>query len=132
MIKLLLAQARQVLPSLPDSRKTPTALYSSSKPAATTPNSSAFPRRSGLAYGSKVPIWDSDHIWNFSARATDLARIDIPRGKITGGSSGVNGAQFLRGVREDYDRWAEWGNEEWSFENVFPYFKRMESDQGLP
>ena len=93
------------------------------------PEFERIPEEVRLAYGSKVPIWDSDHIWNFSARATDLARIDIPRGKITGGSSGVNGAQFLRGVREDYDRWAEWGNEEWSFENVFPYFKRMEADQ---
>ena len=55
--------------------------------------------------------------------------MDIPRGKITGGSSSVNDAQFLRGVREDYDRWAEWGNDQWSFDNVFPYFKRMEADQ---
>ena len=93
------------------------------------PEFERIPEEVRLAYGSKIPVWDSDHIWNFSARATDIARMDIPRGKITGGSSGVNGAQFLRGVREDYDRWAEWGNDAWSFENVLPYFKRMEADQ---
>ena len=93
------------------------------------PEFERIPEEVRLAYGSKIPIWDSEHIWNYSARATDLARMDIPRGKITGGSSGVNGAQFLRGVREDYDRWAEWGNDEWAFENILPYFKRMEADQ---
>ena len=30
---------------------------------------------------------------------------------------------------EDYDRWAEWGNEEWSFEKVFPYLRKIEADQ---
>ena len=92
------------------------------------PEFDRIPKEVKLAYGSKT-IHDSDHIWNFSARATSKARIDIPRGKITGGSSSVNGAQFLRGEREDYDRWAEWGNDQWSFEKVFPYFKRMEADQ---
>jgi len=93
------------------------------------PEFERIPEEVRLAYGSKTPVWDSDHIWNFSARATDLARIDIPRGKITGGSSGVNGVHFLRGVREDYDRWVEWGNDEWSFESILPYFKRLEADQ---
>ena len=93
------------------------------------PEFERIPDEVRLAYGSKVPVWDSDHIWNFSARATGLARIDIPRGKITGGSSGVNGVHFLRGIREDYDRWVEWGNDKWSFENILPYMKRLEADR---
>lgn len=71
------------------------------------------------AYGADTTIWDSGHIWNFRARATDQVEIDVPRGKVTGGSSAVNDAQFLRGMPEDFDRWAEWGNPEWRFESSF-------------
>lgn len=92
------------------------------------PEFDRIPEEVKFAYGGRT-IYDSEHIWNFRARATSRTHMDIPRGKITGGSSSVNDAQFLRGVREDYDRWAEWGNDRWSFENVLPYFKRMESDQ---
>ena len=94
------------------------------------PELEQIPEEVKFAYGTKIPIWDSDHIWNFTARATDEALpMDVPRGKITGGSSAVNGAQFLRGLPEDYDRWAEWGNEEWSFEKVLPYLRTIEADQ---
>ena len=81
------------------------------------------------AYGTGTTIWDSVHIWNFRARATDQACIDIPRGKVTGGSSAVNDAQFLRGMPEDFDRWAEWGNTEWRFEKILPYMRKLETDQ---
>ena len=81
------------------------------------------------AYGTGASIWDSEHMWNFRARATDQADIDIPRGKVIGGSSAVNDAQFLRGMPEDFDRWAEWGNTEWRFEKVFPYLRKLETDQ---
>ena len=81
------------------------------------------------AYGTGEAIRDSGHMWNFRARATDQARIDVPRGKVTGGSSAVNDAQFLRGMPEDFDRWAEWGNPEWRFEKIFPYLRKLEADQ---
>ena len=79
-------------------------------------------------YGTGTTLWDSGHMWSFRARATDQACIDIPRGKVTGGSSAVNDAQFLRGMPEDFDRWAEWGNSEWRFEKVFPYLLKLEAD----
>jgi len=50
------------------------------------------------------------------------------RGKITGGSSAVNVQVFLRGMPEDYDTWSSWGNTEWSFEKVLPYFLKLETD----
>ena len=81
------------------------------------------------AYGTDTTIWDGGHIWNFRARATDLADIDIPRGRVTGGSSAVNDAQFLRGMPEDFDRWADWGSPEWSYEKIFPYLLKLESDE---
>lgn len=50
------------------------------------------------------------------------------RGNVTGGTSAVNGAFYLRGLSEDFDEWAEMGNPEWSFVNVLPYFLKMEND----
>ena len=81
------------------------------------------------AYGTRTAAWDGEHMWRFRARATDEAEIDVPRGKVVGGSSAVNDAQFLRGMPEDFDRWAEWGNPEWRFEKIFPYLLKLEADR---
>lgn len=52
--------------------------------------------------------------------------IDWPRGKTLGGSSSINGLLYVRGQKEDYDRWAQMGNRGWSYEDVLPLFKRSE------
>jgi choline dehydrogenase len=52
----------------------------------------------------------------------------VPRGKVTGGSSAINGGIFLRGVTEDFDAWAAMGNDVWSFANVLPFYCRVERD----
>ena len=71
----------------------------------------------------------SGNRWYFVAKATDRAApILVPRGRATGGSSAVNAQIFLRGVPEDYDDWASWGNDEWSFQKLLPYFRRVETD----
>lgn len=49
-----------------------------------------------------------------------------PRGRVVGGSSSINGQLFVRGQAEDYDAWAEAGNDGWSFDEVLPYFKSLE------
>ena len=53
-----------------------------------------------------------------------------PGGKVLGGSSSINGMIYLRGQHEDYDEWARLiGNTgAWSYGDVLPYFKRMESN----
>ena len=51
-----------------------------------------------------------------------------PRGKLVGGSSSVNAQIFLRGVPEDYDGWADAGNEGWSFRDMLPFFRKLETD----
>ena len=69
------------------------------------------------------------HNWGYTAKITeDQTELVIPRGKATGGSSAVNGQVLFRGIPEDYDRWAEWGNDEWSFPRVLPYFNKLETD----
>ena len=50
----------------------------------------------------------------------------IPRGRGLGGSHAINAMAFLRGHRTDFDSWAYAGNPGWSYEQVLPYFKRIE------
>ena len=52
----------------------------------------------------------------------------MPRGKVLGGSSAINGQTFIRGAPEDYDTWASWGNEGWSYLDCLPYFRKLEND----
>ena len=47
-----------------------------------------------------------------------------------GGSSSINGLAFVRGQAQDFDGWAQMGNRGWSYEDVLPFFKRMESYDG--
>ena len=51
---------------------------------------------------------DAPHNWSLVGTPTPLwdRTVPVPRGKVVGGSSAINGAIFLRGVPEDYDKWA--------------------------
>jgi choline dehydrogenase len=53
-----------------------------------------------------------------------------PRGRILGGSSSINGLIFIRGQREDFDDWDKLGAKGWSYNDVLPYFKKIESYSG--
>ena len=52
--------------------------------------------------------------------------IKVPRGRVLGGSSSINGLLYLRGQREDYDDWRALGNSGWGYDDVLPYFKKSE------
>ena len=54
----------------------------------------------------------------------------FPRGKVLGGSSSINGMVFDRGAASDYDQWHHLGNVGWSYADVLPYFRKMESYDG--
>ena len=56
--------------------------------------------------------------------------IPVPRGRMLGGSSAINGMVWVRGQRQDYDHWAQLGNRGWSYQDVLPIFKSMESYAG--
>lgn len=53
-------------------------------------------------------------------------RCALPRGKVLGGSSMINGMVYTRGLPSDYDRWAQSGLSGWSFADLFPYFVKAE------
>lgn len=54
-------------------------------------------------------------------------RIPVPRGKILGGSSAINAIVYNRGQKIDYDTWSQLGCEGWSYREVLPYLKRIET-----
>ncbi len=53
-------------------------------------------------------------------------RMRTPRGKMLGGSSGINYMVWVRGHPQDFDHWAELGAQGWSYAEVLPAFKRLE------
>ncbi|TMM51891.1 choline dehydrogenase [Sulfitobacter sabulilitoris] len=54
-------------------------------------------------------------------------RLACPRGKVIGGSSSINGMVYVRGHPMDFDHWEQAGAAGWSYADVLPYYKRMES-----
>ncbi|NLP60625.1 GMC family oxidoreductase [Paraburkholderia sacchari] len=70
--------------------------------------------------------------WCYRTEADEAVagrQIDWPRGKVLGGSSSLNGLLYVRGQREDYDRWAALGNRGWSYAEILPYFKKSEDQE---
>ena len=68
--------------------------------------------------------------WRYSSQpepGTANRKIPIPRGKMTGGSSSINGIVYVRGQSLDYDTWAQHGNKGWSWNDVSKVFHKMES-----
>src|SRR2546430_10740009 len=57
-------------------------------------------------------------------------RARVQRGRALGGSSAINGMNFVRGHRGSYDAWAEAGATGWGFDDLLPYFRRSEHTIG--
>lgn len=56
----------------------------------------------------------------------------LPRGKVIGGSSAINGMVYFRGDESDYDQWAQLGNPGWSYAECLPFFIRLEGHKSGP
>ncbi|HEY4773703.1 MAG TPA: GMC family oxidoreductase N-terminal domain-containing protein [Xanthobacteraceae bacterium] len=66
--------------------------------------------------------------WSTPQKHTAERTIYLPGGRVLGGSSSINGMIYMRGHRADYDDWAKWGNDGWSYAQVLPYFCKSEDN----
>ncbi|TCT09839.1 choline dehydrogenase [Tepidamorphus gemmatus] len=76
-----------------------------------------------------MPLYD----WGFRTEPEphlNGRRLAVPRGKVIGGSSSINGMVFVRGHARDFDTWEAMGARGWGFRDVLPYFRRMETSHG--
>ena len=104
------------------------------------PERSVLLLEAGPDYGPEPASWPADlhdpanlgletHSWGYlhAGRPADKP-FPLPRARIVGGTSTVNGCVWLRGSAVDYDDWAASGNPGWGFVDLLPYFRRAESD----
>jgi len=84
-----------------------------------------------LGYGktmfSQVVNWCS---WSEPVPALNNRRIYCPRGKVLGGTSSINGMICIRGQPQDFDAWRDAGNAGWGWNDVLPYFRKLEDHCG--
>ena len=74
----------------------------------------------------------AEHNWSLRGTINDTqGEIHVAQGKVVGGSGAINGQVLLRGLTQDFDDYAALGNDEWSYVNVLPYYRRMETDQDI-
>ncbi|MDE2361304.1 MAG: GMC family oxidoreductase N-terminal domain-containing protein [Hyphomicrobiales bacterium] len=88
-----------------------------------------------LPIGYGKTMWDKRLNWAFHTEPEpnmDGRRIYWPRGKTLGGSSSINGLIAIRGQHEDYDAWQALGCRGWSWSDVFPYFRKLETALAHP
>lgn len=72
---------------------------------------------------------DSEHNWALRGTITEeQGEIHVAQGKVIGGGSSINGQAMQRGLPEDFDSWSSFGNTEWSYSKVLPYFRKSERD----
>lgn len=102
-----------------------TVLLIEAGPADTKPEL-ATPAAWPALWGTEV-----DHGYSTVAQAGLAGQaIPFPRGRTLGGSSAINAMVFLRGHRNDYDRWAASDCEGWGYDALLPHFRRMETVTG--
>lgn len=78
-------------------------------------------------------LWHSEDDWDYYTVPQPGAngrRLHLPRGKVMGGSHALNACIWVRGAREDYDNWSYNGCPGWSWDEVLPYFKKIEKFDG--
>ena len=76
---------------------------------------------------------DSKYNWKYYTEPEPYLNnrsLYCPRGKMLGGCSSHNGMVFARGHKEDFNRWASYGLDKWSYEKVLPFFKKLETWSG--
>jgi len=95
--------------------------------------------RDSSMFWSRVPVGvakllDNPEVnWCYTSEPDEGSggcRLEVPRGMMLGGSSAINGMVYVRGQKQDYDHWAQLGCRGWTYQDVLPFFKKMESYEG--
>ena len=84
-------------------------------------------------------LWGDPHVdWTYSSTPQTNSCLALrdqisiwPSGKGLGGSTALNGMMFVRGNKEDFDKWEEMGAKGWSYKDILPYFRKMETYNGV-
>ena len=72
---------------------------------------------------------DSEHNWALRGTITrEQGEIHVAQGKVIGGGSSINGQAMQRAMPEDFDSWSSLGNDEWAYDKVLPFYRKMEHD----
>ncbi|XP_035225836.1 glucose dehydrogenase [FAD, quinone]-like, partial [Stegodyphus dumicola] len=86
--------------------------------------------------GVSEAFWYSDIAWpyrtvpqKYTGNGLVNRQVVFPAGKTIGGTSILNGNIYSRGNKKNYDEWAAQGAKGWSYEEVLPYFKKMEDNR---
>jgi choline dehydrogenase len=85
-----------------------------------------------IPLGFGKTMFNHDVNWMFETEpepAMQGRKIKVPRGRVLGGSSSINGLIYIRGQREDFDDWKALGNPGWGYDDVLPYFRKSEDQE---
>ncbi len=85
-----------------------------------------------IPLGFAFLLKEHDNNWAYTSQpeaGLEQRQVELPRGKVLGGCSAINGMVYVRGQAADYDHWAALGNEGRSYRELLPYFKRSEKNQ---
>ena len=82
-----------------------------------------------IPIGVGKTLTDPRFIWNYQTeveKELNERKIFWPRGKVLGGSSSINGMLYVRGASHKYDEWRDGNNPGWGYEELLPYFRKLE------
>ena len=85
-----------------------------------------------MPIGAGKATIDPKTSWNYKSQAEPQLgnrKVLLPRGKVIGGSSSINGMIYIRGHPKDYDQWEADGAKGWSWRDLLPYFKKSEANE---
>jgi len=83
-----------------------------------------------MPLGFMVALRQPKYRWSYWSEPEphcDGRRIFLPRGRVLGGSSSINGLFYMRGHTLDFETWRQMGCDGWGYADVLPYFRKMET-----
>ena len=84
-----------------------------------------------MPLGFAAMIGEGAHNWGYRSvaePALDQRQVSLPRGRVLGGCSSINGMVYIRGQHQDFDGWARLGNAGWDYASVLPLFRKSENN----